>query len=417
MNGTVRVPGSKSLSHRAMIAAALADGDSLLRGVLFCEDTDHTREALGILGAATTRRGDDLLVTGTAGRLRNATSRNTVFVGNSGTSMRLLLPIAALCSGEFLLDGSPRMRQRPVGPLAKALCDQGAKISFPGDEGYPPVLVNGRGLRGGSTAIPGEDSSQYLSALLLAAPYAHKDMKIRVLGTLSSRPYVDMTIGVMEAFGARVLRQGYDYFSVESGCHYQPRTFAIEADVSAAGYFWAGAAVTGGNVTTIGVDPLTTFQGDIGLLDVLRQMGCTVWRESGKVTVQGGALKGVEVDMQAMPDAVPTLAAVALFARGKTALRNIAHLRLKESDRLRAVAAEWRRLGAQVEELPDGLIIEGDHPLQGTIMDPHDDHRIAMSLAVVGLRVPNLVIPNKACVNKSFPTFWELWDTFYLKPA
>jgi 3-phosphoshikimate 1-carboxyvinyltransferase len=193
--------------------------------------------------------------------------------------------------------------------------------------------------------------------------------------------------------------------------HYQPRTFEIEADVSAASYFWAAAAVAGGSVTTANVDPFSTCQGDSGFLDILEQMGCRVKREQGEVTVHGGTLEGLEVDMGAMPDMVPTLAAAALFAKGKTTIRNVAHLRLKESDRLRAVAEEWKRLGARVEELPDGLIIEGDRPLEGAVVDPHDDHRIAMSLAVIGLKVPGLVITHKTCVNKSFPAFWELWDT------
>lgn len=411
MNGSVCIPGSKSISHRAMIAAAMADGESLLKGVLFCKDTDFTRKALQELGAGMARRGGNLLVRGNGGRLRTAASRRTLFVGNAGTSMRLLLSIMSLGRGEFLLDGSPRMRQRPVGVLVKALNELGARVSFPGHEGYPPVLVKARGLPGGSVEIPGEESSQYLSSLLLAAPYAGKDTEIRVTGLLLSRPYVDMTVQVMEEFGARVSRRGYEFFRVESGYHYQPRTFAIEADVSAAGYFWAGAAVTQGSVTTTNVDSFSTRQGDTGFLDILEEMGCRVRREPGKVTVQGGTLKGLDVDMGAMPDVVPTLAAVALFAQGKTTIRNVAHLRLKESDRLKVVAAEWKRLGARVEELSDGLIIEGGRPLKGTVVDPHDDHRIAMSLAVVGLKVPRLMIANEACVNKSFPTFWELWNT------
>jgi len=411
MNGSVRIPGSKSISHRTIIAAALANGESLLQGVLFCQDTDYTRKALEEFAADMTRRDDDLLVRGNGGRLRENPAGKTIFLGNSGTSMRLLLSVVSLGRGAFILDGSPRLRQRPVGALVKALKDLGAHISFLGEAGFPPVLVEARGLPGGSAEIPGEDSSQYLSSLLLAAPYAEKDTEIRVMGRLASRPYVDMTVQVMESFGVRVSRQEYEFFRVKTGGHYQPRTLAIEADVSAAGYFWAGAAITQGSVTTTNVESLSTRQGDIGFLDILEQMGCRVKREPGKVTVRGGALKGLDVDMRAMPDAVPTLAAVALFAEGKTTIRNVAHLRLKESDRLKVVAAEWKRLGGQVEERSDGLIIKGNHPLKGIIVDPHEDHRIAMSLAVIGLKVPGLVITDKACVNKSFPTFWNLWDT------
>ncbi len=410
MNGSVPIPGSKSLSHRAMIAAALADGESLLKGVLFCGDTDYTRKALEMLGAVMAPRGEDLLVQGTGGRLKRAASGINVFMGNAGTTLRFLLSVVSLSRGEFVLDGSPRMRQRPVGILAHALNALGARVRFPGKTGFPPVLVEARGLSGGSVEIPGEESSQHLSSLFLAAPYAREDTEVRVTGQLLSRPYVDMTVKVMEAFGAGVSRQGYELFRVKSGEHYQPRTFTIEADVSAAGYFWAGAAVSGGSVTTVNVDPFATSQGDIGFLDILEEMGCRVKREPGKVTVQGGTLNGVEVDMGTMPDTVPTLAAVALFATGKTVIRNVAHIRLKESDRIGAVAAEWKRLGARVEELPDGLVVEGGLPLKGASVDPHHDHRIAMSLAVIGLRVPGLVITDKTCVNKSFPTFWDLWD-------
>ncbi len=411
MRASVRIPGSKSVSHRAMIAAAMAEGESLLKGVLFCEDTDYTGKALQTLGADMIRRGDDLLVRGNGGRLTTNASGNTLFVGNAGTSMRLLLSVVSLGHGEFVLDGSPRMRQRPVGTLVNALHDLGARLSFLAKEGYPPVLVKARGLRGGSVEISNEESSQYLSSLLLAAPYTERDTEIRVKASLLSRPYVDVTIKVMETFGARVLRRGYEYFRVESGTHYRPRTFVVEADVTAAGYFWAAAAVTGGSVTTTNVDPFSTSQGDTGFLEILEKMGCRVMREQGTVTVQGGALQGLTVDMGTMPDVVPTLAAVALFAQGKTTIRNVAHLRLKESDRLRAVAAEWKRLGAQVEELSDGLIIEGGRPLKGAALDPHNDHRIAMSLAVVGLKVSGLVITDKTCVNKSFPTFWDLWKS------
>jgi 3-phosphoshikimate 1-carboxyvinyltransferase len=406
----VRIPGSKSISHRALIASALAQGDSRLTNVLFCEDTGYTRAALEALGAGITGREGDLLVSGTGGRVTLPGEGKPFFLGNSGTSMRLLLSLVSLGRGKAVLDGSPRMRQRPIGALAKGLGTQGAAISFLRDDGCPPLLVEAGGLTGGPVNIEGEESSQYLSSLLLSAPYAHKDMEIRVNGRLASRPYVDMTLQVMAAFGAQISRQGYEHFRVKSGVHYRGRTFAVEGDASAASYFWAAAAVTGGSVATMNIDPFTTCQGDVGFLDVLEQMGCRIRRGPEKVTVQGGTLTGVEADMGAMPDMVPTLAAVALFARGKTVIRNAAHLRLKESDRLAAVSREWGLLGARVEELDDGLIIEGGQPLKGTALDPHDDHRIAMSLAVVGLRVPRIVISHEECVKKSFPTFWQLWE-------
>ncbi len=410
VEASVRIPGSKSISHRALIAAALARGSSRLRNILFCEDTCFTRAALEGLGAGITGPSGDLSVSGIGGKVTLPGEGKPFFLGNSGTSMRLLLSLVSLGRGKVVLDGSPRMRQRPIGALVKGLRTQGAGISFLRDEGCPPLLVEAGGLMGGSVNIDGEESSQFLSSLLLSAPYAQKDMEIRVNGRLSSRPYVDMTLQVMAAFGAQVSRQGYEYFRVKSGAHYQGRTFTVEGDASAASYFWAAAAVTGGSVATANMDPFTTCQGDVAFLDILEQMGCRIRREPGKVSVQGRALAGIEADMRAMPDMVPTLAAVALFARGKTVIRNAAHLRLKESDRLAAVSREWDRLRAHVEELDDGLIIEGGHPLRGAVLDSHDDHRIAMSLAVVGLRVPGIVITHEECVKKSFPTFWQLWE-------
>jgi 3-phosphoshikimate 1-carboxyvinyltransferase len=275
--------------------------------------------------------------------------------------------------------------------------------------GFPPVSVKAKGIRGGKVEIAGDKSSQYVSSLLLAGPYAERDVEIEVTGGLVSQPYVDVTLDVMETFGIPVDRDGYRYFKVTSGQRYGPRKFKIDGDISTASYFWAAAAVTGGTLRTENIHPQTTKQGDIALLDIMEEMGCRVEKRAESVVVRGGALSGIEVDMGDMPDMVPTLAAIALFAKGSTTIRNISHLRLKESDRLRAIATEWRRLGGQIEELPDGLIVHGGGPLSGTVVDSHDDHRIAMSLAVVGLRIPEISIRGEGCVNKSFPGFWELW--------
>lgn len=409
IRASVRIPGSKSVTHRALCAAALAEGKSLLRGALFCEDTAYTLEALETLGAGMTRSADDILVSGNSGRVRAIREKANLFLGNAGTAMRLLLSVASLGEREFLLDGSTRMRERPLGGLADALNGLGARISFLGEKGYPPVFVEAHGLEGGVAVVSGKESSQYVSSLLLAAPYARKDTEIHVKGGLASRPYVDMTLKVMQAFGAHVSRQGYKCFFVESNRPYRPHEFIVEADVSSASYFWAAAAVTRGSMTTENVDPFSTVQGDIRFLDLLEQMGCKVEREEGKVSIRGVALRGIEADMGDMPDMVPTLASLALFAEGETVIRNVAHLRLKESDRLRVIAHEWGRMGARVQELQDGLIIRGGQPLKGAILDPHNDHRIAMSLAVVGLKVPRIAIIDDGCVKKSFPGFWDLW--------
>jgi 3-phosphoshikimate 1-carboxyvinyltransferase len=287
----------------------------------------------------------------------------------------------------------------------------GADVFCVGDNGCPPIRISSDGIPGGVVALSGNASSQFLSALLLSGPYAEKDVEITVKGELVSKPYVDVTIDVMTAFGVRVERDGYSRFRVPAGQRYAPRDYTVQGDASSASYFWAGAAVTGRTVTTKNIHP-GGRQGDIRLLEVFEAMGCTVVREPDRVSVTGGALTGIDVDMGAMPDMVPTLAAVALFARGKTAIRNVGHLRFKESDRLDAVTREWRKVGGRVEESADSLVVHGDETLNGAEVDPHDDHRLAMSLAVVGLKVPGVRIQNPACVGKSFPRFWVLWKDF-----
>jgi 3-phosphoshikimate 1-carboxyvinyltransferase len=410
INSTVRLPGSKSITHRSAIAASLASGESTVRGFLTCEDTLYTIGALRELGAGISSEAEALLVKGTGGRFSSVQGRRQFSLGNSGTSIRLLLSTVSLARGEFLLMGSPRILRRPIGELVDALNQLGVDVVCVEQNGCPPVLVHARGIKGGRVTISGEESSQHVSSLLLAGPYAEKDIEIEVAGRLVSKPYVDITIEVMRGFGVSVVRDDYRYFGVPAGNGYHPCQFLVEGDLSAASYFWAAAAVTSGKVITENIRPHTTMQGDIGFLEILREMGCRVERKSDQVTVYGGPLCGIEADMSALPDQVPTLAAAALFADGRTAIRNVPHLRYKESDRLKNIALEWGKLGGMVEELADGLIIHGGGRLHGGEVESHNDHRLAMSLAVVGLRVPGVGINGEGCVNKSFPRFWELWD-------
>ena len=404
----VTIPGSKSITHRALIAGGLAAGKTVLRNDLRCEDTRHTAHVLEAIGVKMERNGDHLVMAGIGEIALDQPFEKALYLGNSGTSFRLLLPVLALIKGTFLITGTPRMQERPMGPLVDALCQLGAEVSCVNDNGRPPIRIASDGILGGAVALPGDASSQFFSALLLSGPYAQKDVEITVKGGLVSKPYVDVTIDVMAAFGVRVERQGYTRFSVSAGQQYQPRDYTVQGDVSSASYFWAAAAITGRSVTTRNIHP-EGRQGDIRLLEVFEAMGCVVNRETDRVTVAGGPLTGVDVDMGAMPDMVPTLAAVALFAEGKTTIRNVGHLRFKESDRLNAVTQEWRKLGGRVEEFEDSLVVHGGERLYGAEVDPHDDHRLAMSLAVVGLKVPGVLIQNPACVNKSFPEFWDLW--------
>ena len=410
IDATVRIPGSKSITHRSAIAASLATGESKIRGFLPCEDTLYTISVLRELGIQISMEGEDIKVIGSGGRFVPSSNRKEFYLGNSGTSMRLLVSTVSLAKGEFLLTGSPQMLSRPIEELVDALNRLGVEAFCLEQNGCPPVLIRARGIKGGKATISGEKSSQYVSSLLLSGPYAEKGIEIEVTGRLASGPYVDITIEVMREFGISVIREGYRYFRVPAVHGYRPCQFSVEGDLSGASYFWAAAAVTGGMVTTENIRPHSTKQGDIGFLEIIKEMGCQVRRETDRVIVYGGALSGIEVDMGAMPDMVPTLSAIALFANGKTVIRNVSHLRHKESNRLRAIALEWNKLGGRVEELGDGLIIHGGRRLCGTTVESHYDHRLAMSLSVVGLKVPGIKIRDENCVNKSFPGFWKLWD-------
>jgi len=410
IDATVRIPGSKSITHRAVIAASLAHGRSVLEDFLECEDTLYTIQALRQLGIPIAMDGNRLMVEGGGRAPGSAAMEKTIYLGNSGTSFRLLLSVVALCRGDFLITGTERMQQRPIGPLVEALKRLGVDASCVKEDGCPPVRLRASGIRGGKVSLRGDQSSQFLSSLLLSGPCADTAIEVEVTGDLVSTPYVDMTLHVMDQFGIRVDRDQYRRFRIPSGQDYRAPEFGIQGDASSASYFWAAAAVTGGTMVTSNIHPHTTLQGDIRFLEILEGMGCIVKKGFDRVTVHGRDLSGIDVDMSDLPDMVPTLAAVAPFARGRTIIRNVAHLRHKESDRLHALALEWGRIGARVTELPDGLIIEGDSRLKGTVVYPHNDHRLAMSLAVVALRTPHLDIQDKACVKKSFPTFWHLWN-------
>jgi 3-phosphoshikimate 1-carboxyvinyltransferase len=315
-----------------------------------------------------------------------------------------------LAKKEFVFTGTSRMYERPIGDLVTALNRLGADISFVEKEGFPPVSIKTTGIKGGKVSVSGNISSQYISSLLLAGPYTSEGIEIDIEGELVSKPYVDLTLDVMKSFGVEAAHEEYQHFKVFSGNLYKSSIFIIEGDVSSASYFWGAAAVTGGTVITENIHPLTTVQGDIAFLEILDEMGCSIGRSEESVMVKGGTLRGVDVDMESMPDIVPTLAAVALFAEGKTIIRNVRHLRYKESDRIGDTALELRRIGAKIEEKEDGLIIHGGHKLSGSEIDPHKDHRLAMSLAVAGLKVPDIRITDEHCVDKSFPSFWEKWD-------
>lgn len=405
----IRVPGSKSYTHRMFIAAALADGTSVVRNPLRSQDTLLTLAALEKMGASVADDGSHIAIGGVNGRFKPVSE--PIFLANSGTSMRLLTGVAALGQGHYRLTGSPRMYHRPIGHLLDALNRLGIDARSVDGNGCPPVAVVGGQARGGTTTVNCRVSSQFLSSLLLMAPCTSEGMVISVSHGPVSRPYIDMTVDILERFGVRLTRDGYHRFDIAGGQPYRAGDYTVAADASQAGYFWGAAAISGGSVTVEGVS-VDSSQGDVGLVRVLERMGCRVDHGVDGVTVTGGKLRAVTVDMGDMPDMVPTLAVVAAFADGTTVIENVAHLKAKESDRLASTCAELKKMGITAVADSDRLQVTGGTP-HGAEIHTYDDHRIAMGFAMAGLVVPGVRIMDPHCVDKSFPTFWEVWQGLY----
>lgn len=405
----VAVPGSKSYTHRALIAAALSDGVCRLENCLESEDTHLTREALVKMGVRIEKEADTLVVHGTRGNLLPCA--DPIYLGNSGTSMRLLTGVAAIGQGIYLLIGTDRMAQRPVADLLEGLAQIGVPARSVNGNGCPPLEIVAGKARGGNVRLRCGLSSQYLSSLLLVAPYIDGGLAIEVVEGPVSKPYIDLTVDIMTRFGAAVERDGYLHFRVAGGQCYQKGDYRMEPDASQASYFWAAAALTGATIKVLGILP-ESRQGDIRFVEVLGSMGCSVFRDSEGIAVTGGPLSAVDVDMADMPDLVPTLAVVAAFAQGTTVIRNVAHLKEKESDRLSAVANELLKMGVTVARTDTGLAISGGRP-SGAVIETYNDHRMAMSFAVAGLVTPGVVIANEGCVAKSFPDFWQVFENLY----
>ncbi len=407
-HATIRVPGSKSITNRALLLAALADGVSTLTNPLFSEDSRYFVDCLRRLGFTIHESADSLTVHGLGGHIPS--TRADLFVGNAGTTARFLTAAVCVGSGEYQFDGVPRMRERPIAPLLAALRRLGADITA--DNGHFPLTVHARGLKGGVTTLDASESSQYVSALLLIAPYAQSDVTIELEGTIVSMPYIETTLRMMAQFGVTVEHEEYRRFHIKAGVHYRPVSYPIEPDASNASYFFAAAALTGGTVTV----PFLTrdsLQGDIHFLDVLEWMGCTVQYGADGVTVSGPAqLHGVEVNMNAISDTAQTLAAIAPYADSPVVIRDVAHMRHKETDRVAAIVTELRRLGAMVDEFPDGLkIYPGSlHPAD---VQTYQDHRMAMAFAVTGLRTPGVTILDPGCTAKTFPDYFDRFAGLY----
>jgi 3-phosphoshikimate 1-carboxyvinyltransferase len=397
-------PPSKSFTHRALVAAALARGSSTLGDPLDSGDTRITAEALRALGVDLAWEVGNVQVTGAGGRFL-VKGETTLDLGDSGTSMRFFAALALLAGKPVVLRGSQRMHERPIGPLADALGILGGEVRYLGKEGYPPLRISGR-FRGGEAVVDGSLSSQFISALLMAAPCGEGDLDLTVSPAPVSRSYLDITTEVMSAFGAAPEREGYTRFRVKGGPGYLGRSYPVEGDFSSASYFLALGAVCGGQVR---VDNLNreSPQGDRRFPDILEEMGCRLsWSRAGILLESDGDMSGVDVEMSGSPDTVQTLCAVAAFAKGPTRIRGIGHLRHKESDRIEATAGALRTLGGDVR-------VEGDtvtlypRPLHGGVVDPAGDHRTAMAFSVIGLGAGGVTIRDAECVSKSYPGFWD----------
>ncbi len=427
----IAVPGSKSHTNRALLVAALADGPTTLTNALFSDDSAYFAQALIDLGfeVQSDAAAKTITVNGLEGRIPAHTAE--LFIGNAGTAARFLTALLTLGNGHYTLDGVERMRQRPIGDLVVALQGLGGKIenqlmvddcqladyqlSTTNNQQSicPPLAITANGLPGGQTSIRGDVSSQFLSALLMTAPYAQNPVEIEVDGPLHSKPYIDLTIGVMADFGVSIQREGYRRFNVAPQIYRSPGSYPIESDASAASYFFAAPAICGGWVEVANLTRQAR-QGDIQFLEILENMGCTVTESDNAIRVSGPtALRGVTVNMADISDTFMTLAASAPFADSPTTIRGIASSRVKETDRIAATAAELRRLGVRVEEFPDGLTIHPCESIRPAQIQTYDDHRIAMSFALIGLRVPGIEILNPGCVAKTFPNYFDVLGQLY----
>ena len=408
LNASVRVPGSKSLTNRALLIASLAHGTTRLTNALFSDDSRYFAEALQALGFSVQldEGSREMTVTGMGGRI--PAEKAELFVGNAGTAARFLTAFLTLGKGEYSLDGDLRMRERPMGDLVDALNQLGVELETTNN--CPPVEIFASGLPGGKTRIAGDISSQFLSALLMVAPYARSPIEIEVTTALNSKPYVDMTIAVMKDFGVEVERRGYEHFIIQPSIFSSISPYSIESDASAASYFFAAPAICGGRVRVENISP-NSVQGDIAFLDILQQMGCTIQAGTGYIEVsRTDKLLGVEVDMRDIPDTAQTLAVIAPFASSPTRIRGIASARLKETDRIHATCTELARLGIPVEEHEDGMTIHPCNKIQPGIIQTYNDHRMAMSFALIGLQVKGITIENPSCVSKTFPNYFEVLD-------
>ena len=409
ISGSITLPGSKSLSNRVLLLAMLSEGETFIENLLDSDDVRRMIDALAKLKISYEENRPDKKIRVKGERGRIPVDKAELFLGNAGTAIRPLTAALTLGHGRFVLDGIERMRERPIQDLLDGLNQLGAQVRSINNTGCPPVEIIANGLPGGITELSGAISSQYLSAILLTSPYAQTPVEIRIKDHLVSIPYVEMTIRLMNRFGVNVgVSEDFKGFHINAPQSYKsPGTYFVEGDASSASYFLAGAAITGGTITVIGCGT-DSHQGDARFAEIMEMMGAEVKWEPNQITVRGsGHLKGINVDMNEMPDAAMTLAVAALFAKGTTAIRNIYNWRLKESERLQAVSSELKKLGATIEEGEDYIIIEPPEQLLPAEIATYDDHRMAMAFSLAACGGVPIAILDPSCVSKTFPDYFD----------
>ena len=408
VEGVVTLPGSKSLSNRVLLLSALTEGTTRVHNLLDSDDTRYMMEGLQALGIALDVSDDrtSCVVSSSGGPF--SAEGGDLFLGNAGTAIRPLCAALCLGRGVFTVSGDASMQKRPIDDLVDALRQLGAGIEYLGSVGRPPLRIKAAGLRGNRVSVDGSTSSQFLTALLIVAPLVEQELLIEVSGELVSRPYIDLTLDVMKRFGLSVENNDYRSFRVPSGQRYQsPGDVFVEGDASSGTYFLSASAIRGGTVRVLGVGS-DSVQGDVLHAEVLKEMGAVVSRGSDWIEVTRGELRGVDVDLGQIPDAAMTVAVTALFAKGRTTIRNVHHWRFKETDRLVAMATELRKVGAKVVEGEDFLQIVPPAQIRSATIDTYDDHRMAMCFSLAALGDAEITINNPGCVSKTFPEYFDI---------
>lgn len=408
VQGEINLPGSKSISNRVLLLAALSEGTTRLDNLLVSDDVNRMMDALGEMGVNIRKEDQKYVVDGNGGKFKSS----EIYLENAGTAMRSLTAVLSAVEGEFTVRGNKRMSERPIKDLVNSLSTVGAQISYLDNDGYPPLHIKGKQLEGGEIYVDGSISSQFLTGVLMMAPLMKNKVDIYVKDRLVSKPYIDITIKLMKLFNVEVVNNNYESFHIESGQSYQSPKDAVlvEGDASSASYFMAAAAVGKGKVRINGIGT-NSIQGDVAFLDVIEKVGGKVTKSDNWVEVQGDQLQGIDVNLNHIPDAAMTLATMALFLNGRTTIRDIYNWRVKETDRLNAMATELRKTGAKVEEGQDYIIIDPPAKIQKATIDTYDDHRMAMCFSLLALSEDGVIINDPKCTSKTFPEFFDVFKT------